>query len=74
MQSVEQRWKARTWCSSPPAWAAAPAPARPVIAKAAREKGILTVGVVTKPFHFEGRAACARPRRASRSCKSMSTR
>ncbi|MBT4889811.1 MAG: cell division protein FtsZ [Rhodospirillales bacterium] len=26
----------------------------PVIAKAAREKGILTVGVVTKPFHFEG--------------------
>jgi cell division protein FtsZ len=28
--------------------------AAPVIAKAAREKGILTVGVVTKPFHFEG--------------------
>lgn len=26
----------------------------PVIAQAAREKGILTVGVVTKPFHFEG--------------------
>ncbi len=26
----------------------------PVIAKAARDKGILTVGVVTKPFHFEG--------------------
>lgn len=26
----------------------------PVIAKAAREAGILTVGVVTKPFHFEG--------------------
>lgn len=26
----------------------------PVIAKAARELGILTVGVVTKPFHFEG--------------------
>ena len=26
----------------------------PVIAKLAREKGILTVGVVTKPFHFEG--------------------
>ncbi len=26
----------------------------PVIARAAREKGILTVGVVTKPFHFEG--------------------
>ena len=28
--------------------------ASPVIAKLAREKGILTVGVVTKPFHFEG--------------------
>ncbi len=28
--------------------------AAPVIAKAAREKGILTVGVVTKPFQFEG--------------------
>ena len=28
--------------------------AAPVIAKAAREAGILTVGVVTKPFHFEG--------------------
>ena len=27
--------------------------AAPVIAKAAREMGILTVGVVTKPFHFE---------------------
>ncbi len=26
----------------------------PVIARAAREQGILTVGVVTKPFHFEG--------------------
>ena len=28
--------------------------AAPVVAKAARELGILTVGVVTKPFHFEG--------------------
>ena len=28
--------------------------AGPVIAKVARELGILTVGVVTKPFHFEG--------------------
>ena len=32
--------------------------AAPVIARAAREQGILTVGVVTKPFDFEG------PRRA----------
>ncbi|MBP1844980.1 cell division protein FtsZ [Rhizobium petrolearium] len=28
--------------------------AAPVVAQAARSKGILTVGVVTKPFHFEG--------------------
>jgi cell division protein FtsZ len=28
--------------------------AAPVIARAAKEKGILTVAVVTKPFHFEG--------------------
>ena len=28
--------------------------AAPVIARAVREQGILTVGVVTKPFHFEG--------------------
>ena len=29
--------------------------AAPVIAKAAKESGILTVGVVTKPFTFEGK-------------------
>jgi cell division protein FtsZ len=28
--------------------------AAPIIAKCARELGILTVGVITKPFHFEG--------------------
>jgi cell division protein FtsZ len=28
--------------------------AAPVVAKVARELGILTVGVITKPFHFEG--------------------
>ncbi len=28
--------------------------AAPVIARAVRELGVLTVGVVTKPFHFEG--------------------
>ncbi len=28
--------------------------AAPVIARAAQEAGILTVGVITKPFHFEG--------------------
>lgn len=29
--------------------------AAPVIARLAKERGILTVGVVTKPFHFEGK-------------------
>ena len=33
--------------------------AAPVIARAARDKGILTVGVVTKPFAFEGRRRAA---------------
>ncbi|MBQ8172929.1 MAG: cell division protein FtsZ, partial [Mailhella sp.] len=28
--------------------------AAPVVAKSAKEKGVLTVGVVTKPFRFEG--------------------
>src|ERR1043165_5147429 len=28
--------------------------AGPVVAQLAREQGVLTVGVVTKPFHFEG--------------------
>ena len=28
--------------------------AAPVVARAARERGVLTVGVVTKPFNFEG--------------------
>src|SRR5690242_21748897 len=28
--------------------------AAPIVAQAAKELGILTVGVVTKPFHFEG--------------------
>lgn len=32
--------------------------AAPVIARAARESGILTVGVVSKPFNFEGKHRC----------------
>ena len=48
--------------------------AAPVIAKAARDKGILTVGVVTKPFAFEGSRRCARPMPASPSFSSTSTR
>jgi cell division protein FtsZ len=42
--------------------------AAPVIARAAREQGILTVGVVTKPFQFEG----ARRMRIADSAASMS--
>jgi len=33
--------------------------AAPVIARASREQGILTVAVVTKPFHFEGQRRMA---------------
>ncbi|MEM7422110.1 MAG: cell division protein FtsZ [Pseudomonadota bacterium] len=33
--------------------------AAPIVAKVAREMGILTVGVVTKPFHFEGQRRMA---------------
>lgn len=33
--------------------------AAPVVAKIAREMGILTVGVVTRPFEFEGRSRAA---------------
>jgi cell division protein FtsZ len=34
--------------------------AAPIVVKIARDLGILTIGVVTKPFHFEGlRAECA---------------
>ena len=49
--------------------------AAPVIARASREEGILTVGVVTKPFQFEGSRRLARGRgRASTSCRNTSTR
>jgi cell division ATPase FtsA len=45
--------------------------AAPIIAQAARELGILTVGVVTKPFHFEGKRRMRRPKRASRNCSKV---
>ena len=55
IDEIRDHLRARTWCSSPPAWAAAPAPAPRRWSRAARKEiGILTVGVVTKPFHFEG--------------------
>jgi len=42
--------------------------AAPVIARAAREAGALTVGVVTRPFNFEGRA---RRRRAGQGIEAL---
>lgn len=42
--------------------------AAPVIARVAREQGALTVGVVTRPFTFEGRA---RARRAEQGLKEL---
>jgi cell division protein FtsZ len=48
--------------------------AAPVIARVAKEMGILTVGVVTKPFEFEGASAAAsRPTTASPSSRPTST-
>jgi hypothetical protein len=37
----------------------------PVVAEVAKELGALTIGVVTRPFAFEGRAARSRPSTAS---------
>ena len=49
--------------------------AAPVIARVAKEMGILTVGVVTKPFEFEGgRRMTKRPTPAWPSSKPTSIR
>jgi cell division GTPase FtsZ len=46
-----------------------------VIAEIAKnEIGALTVGVVTRPFDFEGSQRAARRRRASTACARWSTR
>jgi cell division protein FtsZ len=48
--------------------------AAPVIARASKEQGILTVGVVTKPFHFEGqRRMMAAERGIEQLAKSVDT-
>jgi cell division protein FtsZ len=47
--------------------------AAPVIARAAREMGILTVGVVTKPFHFESGRRMKSLTLGSLNCKAQST-
>ncbi len=48
--------------------------AAPVIARAVREQGILTVGVVTKPFHFEGAHRMRVAEGGLPNCSSTSTR
>ena len=49
--------------------------AAPVIAEIAKEEiGALTVGVVTKPFEFEGTAGCSRRSTGSTSCAPRATR
>jgi cell division protein FtsZ len=40
----------------------------PVVARIARSLGALTIGVVTRPFTFEGRAVPAPPKPASTPC------
>lgn len=47
--------------------------AAPVIARAARDLGVLTVGVVTKPFQFEASIVLASPTKASKSLNSTLT-
>jgi len=42
--------------------------AAPIVAKTARQLGILTIGVVTKPFHFEGQRRMRFAKPASRNC------
>ncbi len=48
--------------------------AAPVVAEVAKDLGILTVAVVTKPFNFEGKSAWHLRSRVSPSCPSMWTR
>lgn len=44
------------WYSLPQVWAVAQVQvAAPIVAEIAREMGILTIGIVTKPFQFEGK-------------------
>ena len=45
----------------------------PVVASIARKLGALTVGVVTRPFSFEGKRRPTRPRPASRRCARAAT-
>ena len=46
----------------------------PIVARIARELGALTVGIVSKPFGFEGSRRAGRPRTASPRSPTRSTR
>ncbi|NYY73870.1 hypothetical protein DMN57_17640 [Escherichia coli] len=47
--------------------------AAPVVAEVAKDLGILTVAVVTKPFNFEGKKRMAFAEQGSLNCPSMWT-
>lgn len=47
--------------------------AAPVIASVSKDLGILTVGIVTIPFRFEGERKMTRPSTALKRCRSTST-
>ena len=57
--------RARTWCSSPPARGAAPAPGRAGRGGDRQDLGALTIGVVTGPSASRVGAGRCRPSRAS---------
>ena len=54
IEEIRDHLSAPTWSSSRPGWAAARGPARAGHRSRRPGMGILTVGVVTKPFQFEG--------------------
>jgi cell division protein FtsZ len=69
-------WPARTWCFVTAGMGGGTGTgAAPVIARASRASmGILTVGVVTKPFQFEGQRRMRRPKSRHRTAEGRSTR
>ena len=53
---LRRPWKNLIWCLLLPAWGEGTGTgAAPIVAEIAKEAGALTVGVVTRPFTFEGR-------------------
>ncbi|MGZ0075610.1 hypothetical protein ACVXZY_06605 [Staphylococcus aureus] len=54
-EQIEDAIQVQTWALNFRVWVANGYGAAPVVAKIAKEKRALTVGVVTRPFSFEGR-------------------